>query len=296
MTFAPRSLLDLQTYWVLRGGVSLGIVGDAAHQARASYHNGRDVIQKYGRTCANDYTICHPRDVAGLSDAASAIDLGPLNGSYRDLRSFTEALAARLMADDPLTRDIREVIGTTDGATVSCWISGQATSDGKPARLANCADRSHLTHTHISWFRDSENRDKTAVFRAILEGDMATISYKEELWDAPAGLPFYDAPNGKQLGTLSKAATIRTFGAPLKPDKSTDWNWRAGLVGTAQITGTSGTFMVWFQRSQLANPRPYTPPPPDCSAQVAQARGAALEAARAAAIDAVGKAIDALPR
>jgi hypothetical protein len=202
------------------------------------------------------------------------------------------------MADDPLTRDIREVIGTTDGVTVYCWISGQAMPDGKPARLANCADSSHLTHTHISWFRDSENRDKTAVFRAILEAqtEMATIAYKEELWDVAQGVPFFDGPNGRQLGTISKAATIRTFGTPMRPDKTPDWNWRVGLVQTQTVTGAPGPFLVWFQRAKLTNPRLYTPPQADCSDEVKRTRAAALEQARSAALTAVGEAIDALAK
>lgn len=120
---------------------------------------------------------------------------------------------------------------------------------------------------------------------------MAIVAYKEELWDAPAGLPFYDAPNGRQIGTLSKAATIRTFGAPLA-GASEDWAWRAGLVASAQVTGSMRQLVVWFPRRQLTNGRLYEPPASDCSDEVRQSRAVALEQARTAAIAAVGKAID----
>jgi hypothetical protein len=131
---------------------------------------------------------------------------------------------------------------------------------------------------------------------AYVEDSKMTIAYKEELWDVAQGVPFFDGPNGRQVGTISKAATIRTFGAPLKPDKSTDWNWRVGLVQTQTVTGTPGPFLVWFQRSKLTNPRLYTPPQADCSDEVKRTRAAALEQARSAALTAVGEAIDALAK
>ncbi len=129
---------------------------------------------------------------------------------------------------------------------------------------------------------------------ALQEADMATIAWKEELWDAPAGLPFYDRPNGRELGRLSKAATIRTFGAPLSPSGTEDWAWRAGLVQTAQVTGTLRQLVVWFPRGPLTNARPA--PSVDCNDLVQRARAAALERARTAALDAVGRAIDALAK
>lgn len=132
-------------------------------------------------------------------------------------------------------------------------------------------------------------------FEISTEVDMATIAYKEELWDAPQGLAFYDAPNGRQIGALAKAATIRTFGAPLSPRGAEDWAWRAGLVQTAQVTGSPKALIVWFPRRQLTNARDYRPPE-DCSDEVKATRAVTLERARAAALEAVGRAIDALAK
>ena len=49
MTYAPASIKNLASYWVAQGGINSGIVGDAAHRKRASYHNGQDAIEQYGR-------------------------------------------------------------------------------------------------------------------------------------------------------------------------------------------------------------------------------------------------------
>lgn len=75
MTYGPQSIRDLAELWTSKGGVNLGIVGDLAHAGRPSYHNGRDRIEKYGRI-QTDYSVQHPRDKAGLTNAASALDRG----------------------------------------------------------------------------------------------------------------------------------------------------------------------------------------------------------------------------
>lgn len=155
MTFAPKSLLELQALWVGHGGEALGIVGDTAHIAKGtSYHLGADNL------IAGAYSTVLARDKAGLSNAASAIDLGRLHGSYFYLRAFSRWLVQQVQ-DHPTTyHDVREVIYSPDGTHVYRWdnyarklyLGGTGTGQG---------DDSHLTHTHISAFRDSEFRTKT---------------------------------------------------------------------------------------------------------------------------------------
>lgn len=300
MSYAPQSLREVASLWVAHGGKNLGIVGDDDHKARPSYHNGRDVITAYGRTCATDYTICHRRDVRGLSDAASAIDLGPIDGSYRQLRRFTKWLGDRLLAQAPDTADIREILGSPDGVTVLCWFSGQLFSDGKPRTQTGCANDSHLTHTHISYFRDSEFKDKTGPFVAYFAGEAPApkedampssftagglklaSSYVVEL---KAGTPLYDAP-GQVRTKLSKDAAVDYFGLA--------GSWRLVLVTTAAgyKDGVSRPTLVLVDsgagtvRAKTAAEMNATATrlgfDIDCSDEIAQARTKALADAKAA--------------
>ena len=156
MTYSPPTLGDLARYWVSRGGTNLGIVGDSAHQAKGrSYHLGRSALSPtaYSRTTSRDRT--------GLTEAASAIDLGKLKGSYSALRAFSVWLVKRCQSNAPGTQDIREVIYTPDGKTVLRYDRERGIkSTPRPGE----ADTSHLWHTHVSWYRDSEKRAKVGVF------------------------------------------------------------------------------------------------------------------------------------
>ncbi|MDP2622277.1 MAG: hypothetical protein Q8Q29_00565 [Actinomycetota bacterium] len=156
MTYSPPTLRDLARYWVSKGGVNLGVVGDTRHQVLGrSYHLGRSNL----RTDA--YSRQTTRDRAGLTDAASAIDLGRLNGSLGHLRTFSVWLVKQCQANRPGTSDIREVIYTDDGKRVLRWDRERGV---KSAPRTGEADNSHLTHTHVSFYRDSEKRPKVGVF------------------------------------------------------------------------------------------------------------------------------------
>lgn len=106
------------------------------------------------------------RDRVGLSDFASALDVGSF--SYRDalgrthtLHTFSVWLVKQCAAGTADTRDVREVIYSPDGKVVRRWDRlGRRTS----------GDSSHLWHTHISFFRDATRagRDLTPVFRRYL--------------------------------------------------------------------------------------------------------------------------------
>jgi hypothetical protein len=138
-------------------------VGDAAHQRRASYHNGQDAITRYGRTAATDYSIRTVRDREPyLTNAAAALDIG----NFRRLRSLSLSLVSQARANAPGTRDMREIIYSPDGARVLRWDRERGVSS---LPRAGEADDSHLWHTHISWYRDSENRDKLAPFVRFFE-------------------------------------------------------------------------------------------------------------------------------
>jgi hypothetical protein len=159
-TFNPPKLVELGKFWTARGGKNLGVIGDGSHINRGvSYHLGRDALMPTA------YSIELKRDKGGLSDAASAIDLGRLDGKLIHLREFTLWLVDRCTADPAVRRDIREIIYTADGETVQRY-SGV---DNKIHTGPGNGDKSHLTHTHISFFRDSQERDKVGFFRPFFE-------------------------------------------------------------------------------------------------------------------------------
>ena len=156
MTFSPSPLVALGRYWVAHGGVNLGIVGDAAHGAKGvSYHLGRD------RLAPGAYSAQTARDKAGLSNAASALDLGKLGGSLPKLRAFSVWLVGQARESALGTSDIREVIWSPDGKVVLRW-DRERGAESSPR--AGEADTSHVTHTHISFYRDSERRSKVGLF------------------------------------------------------------------------------------------------------------------------------------
>lgn len=173
MTYAPTSLRELAAYWTDKGGIDLGIVGDAAHATRPSYHNGLDrAIKRYGTSdlaviARYDYSFRLSRDKAGASDAAMGFDIGKLQGTYTALQHFSRWLVAQCRANTPGARDVREVIYSPDGSRVQRWSgvdNAIHTGEGN-------GDSSHRYHTHISYYRDSENRDKLALFAPYFEGD-----------------------------------------------------------------------------------------------------------------------------
>lgn len=139
----------------------LGIVGDTAHVVEGnSYHLGLPEQSATGYAATES-----PRDKAGLSEYASALDVGwfeiRVDGKAHNLRTFSVWLVAQCKAGAVDTLDIREIIYSPDGVTVKRW-----------DRLAKrtSGDSSHLYHTHVSYFRDATkaNRSQVALFKRYL--------------------------------------------------------------------------------------------------------------------------------
>lgn len=169
MTHAPADLLAVRQYLLSSTGLSgdaVGIVGDPEHAASGGYHEGRSDLTRVGRA-TTDYSVRESaRDKAGLTDAASALDIGAFTRSAVSLRTLTLGLVAACQRGDPRCADVREVIYTPDGSTVRRWDRLGIRSTG---------DSSHLYHTHISFFRDSEGRRAQAgnvlgLLRELVDG------------------------------------------------------------------------------------------------------------------------------
>jgi hypothetical protein len=179
MTFAPPTLVTLGKYLVSQGAVNLGIKGDTAHIAKGwSYHLGADDLA-VGASSAR-----LPRDVAGLSDAASAIDIGTVGGTLTGLQKLSVWLSRECANRAIDTLDIRELIYSPDGVKVFRWdeptgkVYESKFVDGRWTQ----GDLSHRQHTHTSWYRDSEFRDHTALFRRYFEEDEVITAIKGEDW------------------------------------------------------------------------------------------------------------------
>ena len=94
-TTNPQKLVDLGKLWVKNGGVNLGIKGDLDHvEQGVSYHLGKAELKP------NAPSATSARDKAGLTNAASAIDLGKLDKKLANMQAFSRWVVARCM-DNP---------------------------------------------------------------------------------------------------------------------------------------------------------------------------------------------------
>lgn len=237
MTFAPPTLKALAAYWVAQGGVNLGIVGDTAHITKGtSYHLGKDDL------LAGAYSVQLARDKAGLSLAASAIDLGKLDGTLKELRLFSEWLVGQAKAGK--TKDIREIIYcTADGQYINRWdgptnrviVSMKKTSAGWTVVNAGNGDATHASHTHISYYRDSEFREKVSVFQPYFEAEMAGLQVNLNVTHDPNP---YDALGTAKLPTSVSVRRVQDD-ARIPLPTGTD-------LGVVQLGTLNGSSVVVF--------------------------------------------------
>lgn len=153
MTYAPHSLEELRDYVLDHTKLAanaVGIVGDKAHTY--GRHLGADRLPR------NDYSTIHPRDRAGLSNAAAAIDIGSHARLVRlTMHLVREAQAGRLP-------DVAEIIGPAFNGRAYQWMASHAY---RPQLRA--PGDSHEEHLHVGYYRDSERRSKLAPFKAFYE-------------------------------------------------------------------------------------------------------------------------------
>ncbi len=205
MTFAPPTLVALGRYLVAHNAVNLGIVGDTAHAAKGtSYHLGSDLVSP------GAYSILTARDKAGLSLAASAIDIGKIDGGFTRLREFSVWFLGELQRNAPGTSDIREFIFSPDGIAVLRWDRERGVASAPVAERG--LSSSHTGHGHTSWYRDSEGRDKITPFRGFFEpeGTMKIDALVRQNWTA-------NGTNGVLRPTPDRAVAATVRLAPGEP-------------------------------------------------------------------------------
>ncbi len=189
MTYADPALVVARTY--LRGkgipGSHIGIVGDQSHQSTGGYHVGNDVLVKIGKLHTDYSKRQSSRDRPG-SNAAMALDIGGLSG--QQLYELTAWLIAQCKANAPDAADIREVIGRESPSGGIVRYDRLGLQFGEPA--------GHDTHTHLSYFRDSEGRNKVDLFRRYY-GDLPTPVAESEPTELEYEM-FFFAPNPDGAG------------------------------------------------------------------------------------------------
>lgn len=170
-TRAPETIKELAAYWREHGGRNLGIVGDTKHmQKGTSYHLGKSDLK------VGAYSAKLKRDRKGLTERASALDIGKLDGRIGRLRKFSNWLVEQAKAGN--TPDIREIIWSPDGKEIHRWdshldrvIVSLRRKPDKSIVVVNAGngDATHFRHTHISFYRDSRLTPKVDLFRAFFE-------------------------------------------------------------------------------------------------------------------------------
>lgn len=175
MTFAPPTLLAARDYLKDQDpdldNAEVGIVGGPGHVAQGtSYHLGKDqlILSK------NPYSARTARDRAGLSNAASALDI---DDDLDELRELSDWLVTECRAGAPDTLDIREIIFSPDGVHVFRWDRER----GQTSLPVPDNDLSHRSHTHVSYYRDSEFRDKAGLYKRFFEGGAMTQPNRYEI-------------------------------------------------------------------------------------------------------------------
>jgi hypothetical protein len=163
MSYVPVTLDALGDLLREQGVPVLGILGDRNHTS--GYHIGKDRIYDIppGRG-DDDYSVKTPRDRAGLSNAAAAIDIGRFGGRLDDLGLF-------LVAESKAGRapDIREVtFEGFDGSIIRRWDAYYGRHTTFHTSLSD------LHHLHVGFHRDSEYRNKTDLFERFFLPDTST--------------------------------------------------------------------------------------------------------------------------
>jgi len=294
MSYRPATIVELETYWRSKKGASGGIVGNQKHCG--GYHLGKDRI--FG-TCAckpdgvncvagkgwADNSLRDARDRAGLTNAASALDLGRLNDSLPQLWKFSAWLAGQCLAKAPDCADIREVIFWSPERQ---RVVGATYRNGFSALVNDYGDLSHKTHTHISLGRDAEGRDKTAPFRRYFEsssdnstgGSIDVINAKTagrrlgQAWISGPGHQLIDPTNLSVMvpvadgdGPFDVLAELRLVGGSVNNDPNPEaahvFLIDRPVMGYARFVLVADVRVEWDQ--------PPVPEPVDCNAEIAAA-------------------------
>lgn len=249
MTQAPADLLELRSRIQARTGltaVELGIVGDSAHAATGGYHEGRTDLERAG-VVGSDYSTRLPRDRAGLTESASAIDIGARWAAGRSVwLRFNAALVAALHANEPALAAVRAVNYTdANGATLRTdrehgW-STESNSD--------------RDHTHVEWYRDTEGNRQASLDRLVQLVDQV-VAGGPVAAPPPAGRPApgpaiaFPLPSGYYFGPKSGPAYSVSgfYGRVFNGRTDAQWlqEWASQLARRGWSIGVGKTYLCRY--------------------------------------------------
>lgn len=183
--FAPPNLEALYVgvrLFLGRGPEAVGGKGDNKHLR--GYHRSREWIlnSRYSLYGKADYSVQHPRDLAGDGRWYCAMDATPFK--VETLIGMCQRLDKAVRAGE--LPQVREWYGNIDGnQIVDGW-------DAVTARAAS-SDSSHLWHLHISFFRSLANHDHTHLLAVLTGDDMPTVG---EVWGTKIAADYLAAEDG----------------------------------------------------------------------------------------------------
>lgn len=279
MTFAPDDLKAIQDYLHTRTGLpwdALGIIH--ATPQGGGYHEGFDTLAAADRAPGPQYTYSDysyaespDRDRPFVTNAGSALDCGDFSVTYNG-RTVTHRTIINLVLNEVnkpgrgRCHDLREMIyeSPEGSGVVLRWDA---------LGIRNTGDSSHRTHTHFSFFRDSQGRRANAgnfidLIKEAFEGAPSTppapTGHEEEDmtrdipqapgFDSVCIQPVNDGINPRpayanfQNDTNGATYRLRVWGC------NTSGNWFP--LGSEVIAGNSGyVTLAGSQRASISLPK-----------------------------------------
>jgi len=168
--YAPGAVYSL--FALIQKGIPsaglAGIMGDPATHTYG-YHRSRNWNRLHSSQGFSDYSIRLSRDLGGDGDACSALDISL---SPDLMKAVTNRLLHAAKAKDPRLSALREFCGTLDGRNTYPWDLPTNSSEG-----VNTWDSSHLSHVHLSLYRDAAtNAAALAPIAAVITTPIETTS------------------------------------------------------------------------------------------------------------------------
>lgn len=160
---SPPNSFTTQAIWDLWLAVSRALGSKVKlggiYANKPGYHNTR------AQNSSGNYSVTLPLDKQGPSNKAAALDLTFPSAS--DMKLYTDRLRKAMQSRDPRMGSVKEFYGTLNGSVV--YGLGKKSRDGAPYKTS--ADKSHLWHIHISFFRaDVENWNRLKGIAEVLIG------------------------------------------------------------------------------------------------------------------------------
>lgn len=208
---------------------------------KSGYHNTREANQ---RRWPGNYSIVLTLDKQGPSDKAAALDL--TFPSAADMRKYTKRLRDAMKRGDSRMEAVKEFYGTVNSRTV--YGLGKKSRHGTPYKTS--ADKSHLWHIHISFFRaDVENDNRIAGVFSVLAGTSkpkndtpakpVVIPRKEKHKPAPGPDYAFPLPSGYYFGPRSGGNSSVSGFYPRKFKGVSDNTWIKRWVNQLNKRGWS---------------------------------------------------------